>query len=46
MTGKTGELETEQNSTNETTNATKLNETGRNSTTPPYKQNETALILH
>ena len=36
----------EQNSTNETTNASKLDETRRNSTTTTNEQNETALILH
>ena len=39
-------LQREQNSTNETTNATKLDETGQKSTTTTNGQNETALILH
>ena len=38
-------LQREQNSTNETTNASKLDETRRNSTTTTNEQNETALIL-
>ena len=39
-------LQREQNWTNETTNASKLDETRRNSTTTTNEQNETALILH
>ena len=39
-------LQREQNSTNETTNASKLDETRRNLTTTTNEQNETALILH
>ena len=39
-------LQREQNSTNETTNASKLDETRQNSTTTTNEQNETALILH
>ena len=39
-------VQKEQNSTNETTNAPKLDETRRNSTTTTNEQNETALILH
>ena len=39
-------LRREQNSTNETTNASKLDETRGNSTKTTNKQNETALILH
>ena len=39
-------LQREQNSTKETTNASKLDETRRNSTTTTNEQNETALILH
>ena len=39
-------LQREQNCTNETTNASKLDETRRNWTTSTNEQNETALILH
>ena len=39
-------LQREQNSTNQTTNASKLDETRRNSTTTTNEQNETALTLH
>ena len=39
-------LLTEQNSTNERRNATKLDKTQRNSTTTPNEHNEAPLILH
>ena len=39
-------LQREQNSMNETTNASKLDETRRNSTTTTNRQNEIALMLH
>ena len=39
-------LQREQKWTRETTNASKLHETQRNSATMTSKQNKTALILH
>ena len=41
-----GKLQREQNSTNQTTNASKLDKTRRNPTTTTNEENETALILH